>query len=166
MKKNPQISLIAAVAQNGVIGIKNKLPWHLAEDLKRFKKLTNGHTIIMGRNTYESIGKPLSNRLNIVISSTTPPQSSDTLVFSKSPQDALNFAKQKEQSEIFIIGGEKVYRWFIDTADTLYLTKINHDFDGDSFFPKINPDLWQIIEQAQHNNNNLHYQFITMKKIK
>lgn len=127
------ISIIAAIDEKRGIGKNNQLPWHIPEDLKRFKEITSGHTIIMGRKTFESIGKPLPNRKNIVITSQL--QNLDgainDLIFVSSLEQALEIAK----GDVFIIGGGQVYGQAIEKADKLYLTLVEGDFNCDTFFP-------------------------------
>lgn len=134
------MSIIAAMAKNRVIGKDNKLPWSIPDDLKNFKKLTTGNTIIMGRKTYESIGKPLPNRNNIVVSSTMQP--SNGVQVCKNIQEALETAKSTGK-EIFIIGGANIYEQTMHLADKLYITHVKKDYEGDAFFPEINQTEWQ-----------------------
>ena len=143
----PIVSIIAAVSQNRVIGNKGQIPWHIPEDLKRFKELTTGHPVIMGRKTFESIGKPLPNRTNIIITSNPdyhPPDYPPDEWNSLTPPDlhtvhslneALELAKKYEQNEIFIIGGGKIYEQALPIADKLYLTLVKTKITGDTFFP-------------------------------
>ncbi len=141
------ISIIAAMTKNRAIGKDNKLPWKLPEDLKNFKKLTTGNTIIMGRKTYESIGKPLPNRNNIVVSSTMQP--SNGVQVCKNIQEALEKAKSHGK-EIFIIGGAQIYEQTIPIADKLYITHVKQEYEGDAFFPEINQADWQT-EKLEEN---------------
>ena len=126
------ISLVVAKSKNNVIGKDNKLPWHLPADLQHFKNITINKSIIMGRKTFESIGKPLPNRRNIIISRNRHFIASGCEIFS-SIDNALNAAKK--ESEIMIIGGENIFAQTIDRADRIYLTVIDAEFDGDTFFP-------------------------------
>jgi dihydrofolate reductase len=128
------VSLIVAVSENGVIGVDNKLPWYIPDDLKRFKRLTSGNVVIMGRKTYESIGKPLPNRLNIVIS-----RNGDLIIDGCLVVNSVEKAIQKAGSdkEIFIIGGGEIYRKSIIFADKIYLTKVHTVIEGDTTFPEI-----------------------------
>lgn len=132
--KPSKISMIVALSQNNQIGINNKMPWHIPEDLEYFKRITMGHTIIMGRKTYESIGRALPNRKNIILTH------NHSLVFPgistlHSVEDVLNLATQ-EQDEIFIIGGGEIYNLFLPYADRLYITQINAFIEGDTTFPE------------------------------
>ena len=137
-----KITIVAAIASNDVIGQKNSLPWDIPEDLKRFKQLTSGHTILMGRKTFDSIGRPLPNRTNIVMSKDTNYQKEGVeIVFDE--KEALNLIKELNQ-EVFIIGGSKIYELFEPWASSLMITRVLKDFDGDAFFPDINWNNWQI----------------------
>jgi dihydrofolate reductase len=136
MKKRRTIALIAAMARNRVIGIDNSLPWRLPADLKRFRELTSGHTVIMGRKTYESLGKPLPNRRNIVIT-TQRSYKVPGCDIAHSLGRALQLAKD---DEVFVIGGEQIFRQAMPKAKIFYLTIIDADFKGDASFPKIEND--------------------------
>ena len=137
-----KITIVAAIASNNVIGQKNSLPWDIPEDLKRFKQLTSGHTILMGRKTYDSIGRPLPNRTNIVMTKDTNYQREGVeIVFDE--REALNLIKDLNQ-EVFIIGGSKIYELFEPWATSLMITRVLKDFEGDAFFPNINWNNWLI----------------------
>ena len=137
-----KITIVAAIASNNVIGQKNSLPWDIPEDLKRFKQLTSGHTILMGRKTFDSIGRPLPNRTNIVMSKDTNYQKEGVeIVFDE--REALNLIKDLNQ-EVFIIGGSKIYELFEPWATSLMITRVLKDFEGDAFFPNINWNNWLI----------------------
>ena len=137
-----KITIVAAIASNNVIGQKNSLPWDIPEDLKRFKQLTSGHTILMGRKTFDSIGRPLPNRKNIVMTKDTNYQKEGVeIVFDE--KEALNLIKELNQ-EVFIIGGSKIYELFEPWASSLMITRVLKDFDGDAFSPDINWNNWQI----------------------
>jgi len=159
-----KISIIVAIDENGLIGRRNGLPWKLPADLKHFKTLTSGHTVIMGRKTYDSIGKPLPNRTNIVVSKSDDLQI-DGCITVKSPEEALKASL--ENQEIFVIGGAEIYRQFLPLAQTVYLTKIHNKFEGDIFFPTINPDEWQEKERQDFeadDKNPYKYSFIALEK--
>lgn len=142
MKK---ISIIVAIAQNYAIGLNNELLWHISDDLKRFKKITIGHTVIMGRNTYLSLPhRPLSGRTNIVITDDKK-ETFEGCLIAHSIDEALQLANAT--GENFIIGGGMVYSQFMPIADKLYLTKVYHDFEADTFFPEIDFSQWKLIEQ-------------------
>jgi len=151
------ISIIAAVAENNVIGINNKLPWKLPEDLKHFKKLTTGHTVIMGQKTFESIGKSLPGRTNIILSFDENFKYPECIT-ATSIEEALRIASSRNETEVFIIGGSSVYKQTIEIADKLYITRIYHKFKGDVFFPKIDLKRWKIlsIEKNLKNKDNLY----------
>ena len=137
-----KITIVAAIASNNVIGQKNSLPWDIPEDLKRFKQLTSGHTILMGRKTFDSIGRPLPNRTNIVMTKDINYQKKGIeIVFDE--REALNLIKDLNQ-EVFIIGGSKIYELFEPWATSLMITRVLKDFEGDAFFPDINWNNWQI----------------------
>ena len=140
------ISIIVAVAQNGVIGDKNSLLWHISEDMRFFKRTTSGHPVIMGRKTYESLGRPLPNRTNIVISRTLRSIEGCTVVGSLEEAVAM-FPKEEE---VFIIGGAQIYALALNIADKLYLTRVCHDYEGDTSFPEWNEQEWQLISQESH----------------
>lgn len=141
-----KISLIVAVSRNGVIGFENKLPWHLPDDLKYFKSVTMAKPIIMGRKTYESIGRPLPGRTNIVLTRNLEWHASGVKTASTIEQ-AIILAKQSCETsalnEIMIIGGEQIYRMTLHLAERLYLTEVDTDVDGDAFFPKIDYEIWE-----------------------
>ena len=150
-----RISLIAAVAENGVIGRRGQLPWHVADDLRRFKQLTMGHTIIMGRKTWESIGRPLPRRRIVVISLRADYRSEgvetvDTL------DAAIAVAKAAGDQEAFIIGGAEVYRLALPRAHRMYLTRIHAAVDGDVFFPEYVATEWRQVssERCAANEEN------------
>lgn len=134
------ITLIAAMTRSRVIGKNNGLPWHLPEDLKRFKRLTTGHPIVMGRSTYKSIGKPLPNRTNIVLSSSLEEQ--EGIVVCRSLQEALD-AAQRVDKDIFIIGGASVYKQALPFADRLCLSWVVEDVKGDTYFPEVDWIEWK-----------------------
>lgn len=138
------ISIIVAVAENNVIGKDNDLIWHLPRDLKHFKETTSGHFIIMGRKTFESNGRPLPNRTNVIITRDKNYKAEGCIVV-HSLEDALKEAK--EDSEAFIIGGGVIYEMAMPLVDRIYLTKIHHTFEGDTYFPEINMDEWKVTEE-------------------
>jgi dihydrofolate reductase len=135
------ISIIVAIAENNAIGKDNRLLWHLSEDLKRFRKLTTGHTLIMGRNTFLSLpGGVLPNRRHIVISD-IPDESFDGCEMARSLKEALQLAGDRE--ECFVIGGGMVYAQFLPLAGKLYLTRVHHSFEADTYFPEIDFSRWK-----------------------
>jgi dihydrofolate reductase len=143
----PRLALIAAVARNGVIGVDNRLPWRLPDDMKRFRALTAGHSVIMGRRTWESIGKPLAERQNIVVSRARH-RSVPGAELAHSLDQAIDLARLPEP--MFVIGGEALYREALPRADLLYLTEILRDFDGDARFPAFDRSQWREISRTEH----------------
>ena len=158
------VSLIAAMARNRVIGRNNALPWSMPADLTHFRALTRGKPVIMGRKTFESIGHPLQNRKNIIITH-DPQYRVEGCAVVHSPAAALAAAGNAD--EIMIIGGEKIFREFMPRAQKMYLTMIDADIDGDTQFPKWNPDEWQETSREPHaaDEKNPHsYTFLTLQK--
>jgi len=160
--------MIAAMGKNRVIGLDNKMPWHLPADLKWFKKTTLGSPIIMGRKTYDSIGFPLPGRLNIILSRNKQLKIKGCSV-ANSLEEALNLAKSEDNpsDEIFITGGAHLYNKFLNDADRLYLTLIDEEFEGDTFFPDYTKLNWQEIHKIKHSadQNNPHdYTFLTLDR--
>jgi len=141
-----KVSLIAAVAANGVIGADNRLPWRLPADLARFKTLTWGKPILMGRKTHESIGRPLPGRLNIVLSR-NPAYRAAACCVVKDYAQALSMAHGAE--ELMVIGGASLYQDFLDVADRMYLTVIEKNFQGDAYFPSYEVDDWTEVEHLK-----------------
>src|SRR5512138_3653129 len=162
MKK---ISIIVAVAKNYAIGKDNKLLWHISADLKRFKKLTEGHQVIMGKLTYESLPvRPLVNRTNIVISD-NPKDSFEGCITVHSINEAVELCSEEEES--FIIGGGSVYRQFLPLCNKLYLTVVDKDFEADTFL-QIDLSQWHMIDKEDHgpdDKNNFSYSFVTYEKL-
>ncbi len=146
------LSLIVAMDRNRVIGFDNALPWHLPEDLKYFKSVTMGKPIIMGRKTFESIGRPLPGRLNIVITRNTGWQHPGVVV-AHSLSEALALAASappsREAGEVMVIGGEQIYRSAIEKASRLYITRVDTEVKGDAFFPEITEDCWREVKCQQ-----------------
>ena len=161
-----QISMIAAMAKNRVIGKANQMPWHLPADLKHFKSITLGKPVVMGRKTYESIGKALPGRKNIVISSNKSYHLSDAIV-TQSIESALKVASL-ESSEVMVIGGGRIYQSLINRANKLYLTFIEAEVDGDTFFPDYNSlARWRELERENHDKdekNPYRYEFVTLER--
>ena len=161
IKKNKNITIIAAIGENNELGLDNKLIWNIKEDLKRFKKLTTGHSIIMGRKTFESISKALPGRLNIVLTKNKNFKFKDVSIASNI-HEAIELTKDDEQP--FIIGGSEIYSLFINMAQTMELTRVHDSFKADTFFPDINFGKWNKIYEEKFNFDNLPYSFITYKK--
>jgi len=156
------LAIIAAVAKNNVIGKSNSLPWYLPEDLKRFKQLTTGKTVLMGRKTYESVinrlGKPLPNRKNVVITSQVDYSVSEGVIVYNDLNKALDELKN---DEVLISGGAKIYEQTIDLVDKLYITHINREVDGDVLFPKIDLNKWKKISEERHEG----FSFVEYERI-
>lgn len=161
----PILSAIAAMANNRVIGRANQLPWHLPADLKHFKALTLGHPIIMGRNTYLSIGRPLPQRTNIILTR-NPAFSAPGCVIATNLDSALRIATPLD-NEVFIIGGADIYRQLLPHVQRLYLTIIEQAFEGDAFFPDIDLREWHEIANEYHapdTDNPYPYRFIQLER--
>ena len=151
------ISLIVAVAKNNVIGGDNKLLWHLPADLKHFKNVTMDHSIIMGRKTFESMGKPLPGRRNIIVTRQEDFEATGCTVVNNM-QDAVDLCKKEE--EVFIIGGADIFRQSMNAAEKIYLTRINHEFDGDVFFPELNFSDWKLVKYLKfHADEKNRYEY-------
>jgi dihydrofolate reductase len=151
------INIIVAMSKNRVIGNDNTLIWHLPEDLKRFKQLTTGNTIVMGRKTYESIGRPLPNRRSIIITRDTNYKVDGCEVV-----NSLEEALELSNNNCFIIGGGEIYRQAMDKADRIYLTRINKEFEGDTTFPEIGE--WYESDCQEFNNDEFEYSFIQYER--
>lgn len=145
-----KISLIAAKSENGVIGRGGKLPWHLPADLKRFKGLTTGHTVIMGRKTYESIGRPLPNRRSIIVTRNTDYRQEGVEVVNTF-QEALTLANSEE--EVYVIGGAEIFQLAVPRAEQIYLTLLHTVIDGDVFFPELDPKEWVLVKSERHEED-------------
>ena len=144
-------SHIVAVSQNNVIGIKNKLPWNIPEDLKFFRNKTKGRTVIMGRKTFESLGSPLPQRLNIVISRS---QIFEGVIMANDIDEAIKKAqKEKNPHEFFIIGGGEIYKQSLDKVQKIYLTRIYKKYEGDAFYPEVPEDQFHLVEQIDHKGD-------------
>lgn len=139
------ISVIVAVAENGVIGDKNTLLWHISEDLRNFKRVTSGHPVVMGRKTYDSLGRPLPNRTNVVI--TRQNIEIDGCEVVHSLEEALS--KFSAEEEVFVIGGAQIYAEALPIADRFYLTRVHHAYEGDTSFPAWNENEWSLVESER-----------------
>ncbi|KXK43278.1 MAG: dihydrofolate reductase [Bacteroidetes bacterium OLB11] len=145
------ISIIVAVSENNVIGVQNQLPWHLPADLKYFKHLTTGYPIIMGRKTFDSIGKPLPNRENIVLTQNHLFAVDGVLTF-HSVDEVLDYCKNK--NEVFVIGGNKIFKLFLNRSNTIYRTVVHTKIpNGDTFFSDINRDEWTLVKSDFHTKD-------------
>ena len=162
--ENRELTIIAAVSINNVIGNNNKLIWKLSNDLKRFKNLTTNHSVIMGRKTFESLPNPLPDRNNIVITRDTN-YSKPNIQVCSSIEDAINLTKTDTQP--FIIGGGEIYSQTINIVDKIELTRVHEEFDGDSYFPEIPLDIFELINEENYNSdleNEFDYSYLTYKK--
>ena len=160
------LSIIVAKAKNNTIGKDNKLLWHISDDLKRFEELTTGHVIIMGRKTFESLGKVLPNRKHIVFS-----QNPDFKVNDENVEIVHSMLQLQEyiedDKENFVIGGEMIYNLLMPYVKKMYVTEIDKDFDGDTFFPRINDEIWKEISREngpEDSNNNLKYEYVVYER--
>ncbi|WP_283637254.1 dihydrofolate reductase [Aquaticitalea lipolytica] len=159
------LTIIVAAGENDAIGKDNKLIWHLSDDLKRFKALTSGHNIIMGRKTFESFPKPLPNRTHVVISRQKDYQAPEGIIIVNSLENAINATRQDKQS--FVIGGGEIYKQAILLADKIEMTRVHESFDADTFFPKIDPTIWKEVSNTFHNKDENHehsFSFITYER--
>ena len=162
--ENRELTIIAAVSVNNIIGNKNKLIWKLSNDLKRFKNLTTNHSVIMGRKTFESLPNPLPDRDNIVITRDTN-YSKPNIQVCSSIEDAINLTKTDTQP--FIIGGGEIYSQTINIVDKIELTRVHKEFDGDAYFPEIPLDIFELINKENYNSdleNEFDYSYLTYKK--
>lgn len=161
------LSIIVAVSENGVIGKDNQLLWRLSADLKYFKNLTSKHAVIMGRKTYESIGKPLPNRTNIVISSNTSFKAEGIEIVNSLEKAIEKAQKLHPNNEIFIIGGGSIYKQALSIANKVYYTEVKTNIEGDTFFPKLDSEIWQEISRTSHQadeKNEFDYAFVIYQR--
>lgn len=160
------LTIIVAASTNNAIGLNNTLIWHLSDDLKRFKKLTNGHYIIMGRKTFESFPKPLPNRTHVVISHQSAYKVPAGVILVNSLSDAIDVSKNDPQP--FIIGGGQIYKQALTLVNKIELTRVHDNFDGDTFFPEIDLSVWKETENKFHKKDDKHkhdFSFITYERI-
>lgn len=164
------VSMIAAVAENLVIGRDNDLVWRLPDDMKYFMETTQNHHVIMGRKNYESIPhkfRPLPNRVNIIVTQQDDYDAGDSLL-TNSIQEAIEVAKNNNQEEVFIIGGGQIYAQSIDLADRLYITEVKASFEGDTFFPEIDKNDWLEVSRKPHGKDDRHaheFDFVIYERI-
>ncbi len=157
------ISIIVATAKNGVIGVNNTLPWHLPEDLKRFRALTTGHHIVMGRKTYDSLGRLLPNRTTVIVTRNADYKVESALI-ANSLSDAIK--KCGDDDEIFLIGGAELYKDALKVANKLYMTKIDLSVEGDAFFPELDSANWQeTSREAFTSAQGLDFTYVTYNKV-
>ena len=158
------VCVIAAVAANGIIGANGALPWRLPEDLRHFKRLTRGHAVIMGRKTWESIGQPLPDRMNVVVTRAAGYAAPGATVVGSLPAALEQCAAQ---SAVFVIGGAELYREALAFADTLYLTEIQRDFPGDTRFPAFDPKRWREAERVpQEAADGMRFAFVRYERVR
>lgn len=161
-------SLIVALAENNCIGLDNRMPWHISDDLKRFKALTTGHPVIMGRKTFESIlgylKKPLPDRTNIIVSRSGFTHNFDDAPVFTTLENAIKHAKTLATTEVFIIGGAQIYTQAIALADTLHLTRVHKPVEGDAFFPTFNENDWLETFREDHPDHDPPYSFLTLNR--
>lgn len=158
------ISIIVAMSENRVIGINNTLPWHLPADLQHFKSITMGKPILMGRKTFDSIGRPLPGRQNIVVTR-DPDFASENVTVVHSPEAALEAAS--DHAEVMIVGGASFYEQMLPHASRLYLTIIHQQVEGDAHFPNFNQDEWETVESIRHaasEKNPVDHSFLTLQR--
>ena len=159
-----QLSIVAAIADNGVIGIDNRIPWHLPEDLQNFRAITMGKPILMGRKTFDSLGKVLPGRENIVISRTYGFSPKDCVIF-KTVEEAMN--EYRSARELMVIGGASIYEQLLPSADRLYLTKIHGAYEGDTYFPELKKTDWiEISKKAMLSGAGISYTYTVLDRIK
>jgi dihydrofolate reductase len=161
------LSLIVIVSSNNVIGRDNKLPWHMPADLKRFKNLTMGHHVLMGRRTFDEIRKPLPGRVNVIITR-DPHFAAEGVALSRSIDEAINKAEAAGDLEVFLIGGGEIFNQVMHRADRMYMTRIHADIEGDTYFPDFDDvNEWKLIE-AEHfeadEKNAYPYSFLTYER--
>lgn len=155
------LSIIVARARNGVIGKDNQLIWHLSDDLKRFKALTMGHPIIMGRKTFESLPKVLPGRVHYVLTGNPDYQAAEgVLLF----HDVKKLLAALPSGENFVLGGEHMYRELLPYADTMYITEIEEDFEGDAYFPDFDPSAWKL-EESVEGEGKIPHRFCIYRKV-
>lgn len=149
------ISLVVAASENNVIGKDNRLLWHLPNDMKFFKNTTWGMPVIMGRKTYESLGKPLAGRTNIVMTRDTKWSANGTQVASNM-EEAMNAAAATDAKEVFVIGGGEIFKQVLPQADRVYLTRVHTQLEGDAFFPELPPSEWKLLTQLDFEADEKH----------
>lgn len=156
------VSIIAAIGRNNELGLNNKMLWHLPADLKFFKETTTGHCIIMGRKTFESIGKALPNRKNLIVSRNKAFHADGVQVF-ESVEEAVKWAREQGETECFITGGAEIYKQTIHHVNKLYLTRVDSDFEADTWFPKIDFAEWNLEERKGHASDEKNSYAITFE---
>lgn len=161
-----RISIIVAVADNGVIGRDNDLPWHLSADLRRFKRLTMGHHLLLGRKTFAAIGRPLPGRHMVVISRGTPELPAGVALVS-SLAAGIDLARRGGDDEVFIAGGAQIYSLALPLTERIYMTRVHQEFAGDTHLPDLDEDQWTVVDREHHQpdeKNPLGYSFLVLER--
>ncbi|WP_114751246.1 dihydrofolate reductase [Pleomorphovibrio marinus] len=164
-----KISIVVAKGENGVIGKENGLPWHLPSDLRHFKKTTSGHHVIMGRKTYESLGKPLPGRTHIVVTRDSSYQMPKSHYVVNTLEEAFNIGKSLGLDKIFVLGGAEIYKISLPHSDEMVITEVKASPDGDTFFPEVDFNKWEEVsrEQVLKDEKNEHaHDFVVYKRKK
>ena len=163
------IAAVVAIAENGVIGRDNQLIWHLPADLKHFKNCTMGHPMVMGRKTFDSIGKALPGRTTIIVTRDKNYPAPENCLVANSVQEALEMGNKLDLEQVSVIGGEQIFAQTLHQTDRIYLTRVHHTFEGDTFFPELSPTDWKETSH-QHfeadEKNPYAYSFITLERIR
>ena len=163
-----QLAMVAALGRDFAIGKDNTLPWHLPADLKRFKALTMGHPMVIGRRTYDSVGRALPGRTTLVVTR-QPGWTAPGVIVAHTVDEALDEAVKLDPEEVFVGGGQEIFRLALDRADRIYLTVIDRDFPGDTFFPEFDESAWRIVEREDHPPTAARpyaFSFLTYEKIR
>jgi dihydrofolate reductase len=151
-----KLSILVALSESGIIGCEGQLPWRLPDELKYVKRTTMGHTLLMGRKTYESIGRPLPGRTSIVLSRDPDYAPDPNVLVRASLEQGLELARQRGESEAFVFGGETVYAAALPAADRLYLTRVHCDVEGDARFPVFDMEEWKLVSEEHHERDDRH----------
>jgi dihydrofolate reductase len=159
------IAIVVAIAENNVIGKDNQLIWHLPADLRHFKQKTMGHPMIMGRKTFESIGKPLPGRTTIIVTRQEDYQAEGCIIVN-SVEAAIAKGKELDSEQVSIVGGAEIYKQALPFIDTLYLTQVHHTFEGDTFFPELNQEEWQEVSAEQYEPDEKNKYAYTFKELR
>ncbi|MFT5442661.1 MAG: dihydrofolate reductase [Myxococcota bacterium] len=158
-----KLSILVAISTNGVIGRDGSLPWRLPDELRYVKKTTMGHTLLMGRKTYESIGKPLPGRTSIVVSRNPDYAPHPDVIVVDSVAAGLAAARERDESEVFVFGGESIYAETLGTASRLYLTRVDVEIEGDAFFPALDFGDWKLASEEHHTADEKHAHAFTFQ---
>ncbi|GGG06511.1 dihydrofolate reductase [Pontibacter amylolyticus] len=159
------IAIVVAIAENNVIGKDNQLIWHLPADLRHFKQKTMGHPMIMGRKTFESIGKPLPGRTTIIVTRQEDYKAEGCIVMN-SVEEAIAKGKELDSEQVSIVGGAEIYKQALPYVDTLYLTEVHYAFDGDTFFPDLQKEEWQEVSAESHQQDEKNEYAYTFKELR